>query len=170
MHNVQTMAKFNAWANERIYGVCADLSDEDYRMDRQVFFGSIHHTLNHLLVVDRLWLARMNGDEDESIKSLADIIYQDFDELRSARVTEDRILAEFTDALDDATLEKTIQYRRMSGEDCENTLNEVLITLFNHQTHHRGQVHAMLTQSGIESSQMPDIDVIDYLQVAEPAC
>ena len=70
MESYQLLPRFNAWANSKIYRMCVELSDTDYRMDRKAFFGSIHNTLNHILLVDILWIARIQGYEEESIKSL----------------------------------------------------------------------------------------------------
>ena len=163
MKNVLIMSNYNTWVNEHIFELCSTLSDDDYRMDRKSFFGSIHNTLNHILLVDILWLARLNGYEDESFHSLDQILYHEFDELRKVRVEEDRKLGKFVENLDNEDLEMPVKYRRMSGQQGEETVHEVLLTLFNHQTHHRGQIHTMLTQIGIKNSDMPDLDVVDYL-------
>lgn len=68
MNDFQCLARFNRWANERLYGVVAGLSDADYRADRGAFFGSIHATLNHLLLGDRIWFGRIAGDVPEDIR------------------------------------------------------------------------------------------------------
>ena len=162
--SVLAMANYNRWVNEHIYDLCSDLTAEDYRLDRKVFFGSIHNTLNHILLVDVLWLARLQGLEANSIHSLDQILYDDFDELRSEHADHDRTVIEFTDALDDDALGKKVKYCRMDGRPGESTTHEVLWTMFNHQTHHRGQVHAMLSQSGIKNSDLPDLDVVDFLR------
>jgi uncharacterized damage-inducible protein DinB len=83
------VARFNEWANERIYGACVKLSDEDYKKDRRAFFGSIHNTLNHLLVVESLWRGCIEN-MDAGIKGLDDILYDDLKRLRTARRAEDQ--------------------------------------------------------------------------------
>ena len=155
------MARFNAWANERLYGVVAGLSDADYRDDRKAFFGSIHNTLNHLLVGDRLWLARVEGTE-HGIHALDQILHDDFAALREARLAEDARFIALVDSYDEARLSGPVTFRRMSGGGGEMSmrLDRILLTLINHQTHHRGQVHAMLTAGGVTPLQM---DVIDFL-------
>ncbi|MDX1515018.1 MAG: DinB family protein, partial [Gammaproteobacteria bacterium] len=160
MNHLPLMARFNQWVNERVYETVARLDDADYRRDLGAFFGSIHNTLNHLLVVDRLWSGRIRG-VDSGITSLRQILYDDFDELREARAAEDVRLIELVDSLSETQLGRPVVYRRMIGNGEEEArAGHILITLFNHQTHHRGQVHAMLTRCGITP---PDLDVIFFL-------
>ncbi len=142
----------------------AGLSDADYRKDRKAYFGSIHNTLNHLLVVDRTWTSRIKGI-DHGINSLDQILHDDFESLRAARAAEDAALIELVDGLSAAALQSPVSYRRMAGNGSHtNRCDHILITLFNHQTHHRGQVHAMLTQQDIDP---PPLDVIHFLKEAE---
>ncbi len=161
MNQFSLMARFNAWANDRIYDSVAALSDDDYRIDRKAFFGSIHGTLNHLLVVDRLWTRRIEG-VDHGIAALDQILCDDLETLRAARVEEDARLVAQLDGLGAAQLRAPITYRRMLGTGEQQTrCDHILLTLFNHQTHHRGQVHCMLTQSGITP---PSLDIIFLLE------
>ena len=164
MNNLALMARFNQWVNGHIYDSVAELSDAEYRRDRKAFFGSIHNTLNHLLVVDRLWIARIRG-LDHGIKSLTDILFDGFEPLRAAREREDQGLIDMVVGIDDDHLASPVVYTRMLGDGEQQTrLDHILITLYNHQTHHRGQVHAMLTQAGVTPT---DIDVIDYLETID---
>jgi len=154
------MARFNEWANARLYDTVARLSEQEYRADRKLFFGSIHRTLNHLMVVDRIWTRRIDG-EPHGISSLDMVLYDNFDDLRRAREEEDRRLIGQVDALEQSDTRKLIRYRRIIGAvEAQTRCDHILITLFNHQTHHRGQVHAALTQSDIEP---PPLDVIYFL-------
>ncbi len=164
MNNIALMARFNAWVNKRVYGCVAGLSDADYRKDRKAYFGSIHNTLNHLLVVDRTWTSRIKG-VDHGIKSLDQILYDDFDSLRAARGAEDAALIELVDGLSDEELQRPVTYRFLGGGGRHsNRRDHILITLFNHQTHHRGQIHAMLTQQDVDP---PPLDVIYFLEAAK---
>ncbi len=164
MNNIALMARFNAWANDRLYGCVAGISDAAYREDRKAYFGSIHNTLNHLLVIDRAWTSRIKG-VDHGIKSLDQILYDDFETLRAARKIEDAALIELVDGLSDEELLRPVTYRPMSLEGSfTNRCDRIQITLFNHQTHHRGQIHAMLTQQGID---LPPLDVIVFLAAAD---
>lgn len=164
MNNLALMARFNQWVNRLFYDSVATLSDADYRLDRKAFFGSIHNTLNHLLVVDRLWISRIRG-VDHGISSLADILYDDFKDLRAARVREDQGLIDLVDGIDDDRMTKPLVYTPIlkTGEQ-QTRIDHILITLYNHQAHHRGQVHAMLTQTGVSPS---NIDVLYYLETIE---
>ncbi len=154
------MARFNAWVNGRLYDCVDRLSGEDYRADRGAFFGSVHATLNHLLLVDRLWTKRIQGVE-HGFSSLDQILYDDFGSLRAAREEEDRRLISLVDGLDPESLDKPVRYRRMiGGGEEEARTGHILLTLFNHQTHHRGQVHCLLTQAGIVP---PALDVVFFL-------
>ena len=164
MNNLALMARFNQWVNGHIYDSVAELSDAEYRRDRKVFFGSIHNTLNHLLVVDRLWIARIRG-LDHGIESLTDILFDEFEPLRAARGREDEGFIELVDGIDEDGATAPVVYRRMLGDgDQQTRLDHILITLYNHQTHHRGQVHAMLTQAGVTPT---DIDVIYFLETID---
>ncbi len=161
MNNLALMARFNQWVNGHIYDSVAELSDAEYRRDRKAFFGSIHRTLNHLLVVDRLWTGRISGF-DPGITSLTETLFDEFGALRAARRREDQGLIELVDGIDEDGFTSPVVYRRMLGDGEQQTrLDHILITLSNHQTHHRGQVHAMLTQAGVTPT---DIDVIYYLE------
>ncbi len=160
MNHLPLMARFNRWANTRVYACVAGLDEEAYRRDRGAFFGSIHHTLNHLLVVDRLWTARIQ-DRESGIESLDQILFDDFESLKAAREEEDDRFIALVGGLSDAELEAPVRYRRIIGDGVEEArAGHILITLLNHQTHHRGQVHAMLTQAGVTP---PPLDVIFYL-------
>ena len=163
VNNLALMARFNQWVNGHFYDSVATLSDADYRRDRKAFFGSIHNTLNHLLVVDRLWIGRISGI-DSGISSLKDIPFDEFEPLRAARRREDEGLIDLVDGIGEERMTSPVVYTRILGDGEQRTrLDHILITLYNHQTHHRGQVHAMLTQAGVMP---PDIDVIYFLEDA----
>lgn len=137
--------RYNAWANRQLYEAVARLTTEQYRADRGAFFKSVHGTLNHLLVTDRIWMQRFTGEGDAPDR-LDAILFETFDELRAAREAEDRRIVDFVEKLDDGRIAGTIRYRRVSSpEEFEQQLAPALAHWFNHQTHHRGQVHALLT-------------------------
>ena len=156
-------AHYNAWANSRLYETAARLSSEQYRADRGAFFKSVHGTLNHLLVTDRIWMHRFTGQGDAPNR-LDAILFEAFDELRVARAAEDRRILRFVAGLDDRRIEGTIKYRRVSSpEEFEQALAPALAHWFNHQTHHRGQVHALLT--GL-LGQAPELDLLYFQRLA----
>jgi uncharacterized damage-inducible protein DinB len=154
---------YNAWANSRLYDAAAKLSSEQYRADRGAFFKSVHGTLNHLLATDRIWMQRFTGEGDAPNR-LDAILFETLDELRAAREAEDRRIVAYVDALDEARIAGTIKYRRVSSPDAvEQQLAPALAHWFNHQTHHRGQVHALLT--GLVGN-APELDLLYFQRLA----
>jgi uncharacterized damage-inducible protein DinB len=151
------MAGYNAWCNERIYDVVAQLPDADYRADRGAFFKSVHGTLNHLLVADRIWLKRFSGRGDAPNR-LDAILFENLDDLWDARHREDERIIAYIDSLSEADLGGRIRYKTITNPvEIEQPLAPALIHFFNHQTHHRGQVHGLLTGFGLEA---PSLDLI----------
>lgn len=155
-------AGYNRWANGRLYDAAAALPAEEYRRDRRGFFRSIHGTLNHLLVTDRIWLARLTGS-GAAPAALDAILYPELAALRSARASEDARIIAFVEAQDETSLAGSVRYRNTKGESFEQPLSQALAHLFNHQTHHRGQAHDMLSQTGMDP---PSLDLIVYLRSA----
>ena len=143
-------AGYNAWCNERLYDAAAKVAPAEYRADRGAYFRSLHGTLNHLLVGDRIWMKRFTG-AGEQPKSLDAILYDEFDGLRAARHSEDTRISRYIARLSEDDLMRTIRYRTMvNPQTIEQVLSPALDHFFNHQTHHRGQIHCMLTQAGVK--------------------
>jgi uncharacterized damage-inducible protein DinB len=139
------LARYNSWANLRLYDAAAAIPDRDYRADRGAFFKSLHGTLNHLLVGDRVWMRRLTG-EGEAPTRLDAILFEDLAELRVARLAEDKRIEAYIDGLDETKLSTTLTYLTItSPARIEQRLSEALDHFFNHQTHHRGQAHCLLT-------------------------
>jgi uncharacterized damage-inducible protein DinB len=159
----QMFGHYNAWANGRLFEAAAALSTEQYRADRGAFFKSVHGTLNHLLVTDRVWLQRFTGEGDAPDR-LDAILFETFAELCTAREAEDRRIIDFVDRLDDGRIAGTIRYRRVSTpEQFEQQMAPALAHWFNHQTHHRGQVHAILT--GLVGK-APELDLLIFQRLS----
>lgn len=155
----EMLAGYNSWANRRVYDAAARLSDDDYRADHGAFFGSVHGTLNHLLVADRIWMHRLSG-EGPSPTRLDAILHDDFASLRLAREAEDARIAAYVASLAPSDLEGTIAYRTISNPaNIEQRLDYALLHMFNHETHHRGQAHALLTRI---TGEAPSLDLILY--------
>jgi uncharacterized damage-inducible protein DinB len=154
-------AGYNAWCNERLYAAAARLSEPDYRADRGAFFKSVHGTLNHLLVGDRIWMQRFTG-AGELPRSLDAILHDDFASLRAARMAEDTRISRYIEGLSEDDLERPIRYRTfVNPAAIEQTLSPGLDHFFNHQTHHRGQAHALLS-AVIGNDATPSFDLIIY--------
>jgi uncharacterized damage-inducible protein DinB len=155
----RVFAGYNTWANALVYDQAAKLSDADYRADRGAFFKSVHGTLNHLLVADRIWMHRFTGD-GETTQLLDAILHESFNDLRAARAAEDARIETFIDGLDEDQLARAFSYRAISRPaQVEQTLDAALAHFFNHQTHHRGQVHCLLTMLTGEG---PCLDLVAY--------
>lgn len=163
LDHIRIMASYNAWANTRVYDAAAALPEADYRADRGAFFRSVHGTLNHLLVTDRVWMGRFTGETPPPL-ALDAILFEDRAAIRAARETEDRRIVAFAAGLTPSDLESIIRFRRVSApESYEQGLGAALVHLFNHQTHHRGQIHAVLT--GLEA-EAPELDLLVYQRIA----
>ena len=157
------LSRYNAWANERLYDAAAALPYADFRADRGAFFKSMHGTLNHLLVVDRIWMQRFTG-EGEAPDRLDAMLFDAFAPLRAAREAEDRRIVAYVEALDEGKLDRVIKYRRVSTPDeIVQPLWPALTHWFNHQTHHRGQAHAILT--GLVG-RAPELDLLYFQRLA----
>src|ERR1700730_6915152 len=155
--------RYNAWANGRLYAAAACLNTEQYRVDRGAFFKSVHGTLNHLLATDRIWMRRFTGEGDAPDR-LDAILFDTFDDLRTAREAEDRRIISYVDILGAARISGMIKSRRVaSPEQSEQQLAPALAHWFNHQPHHRGHVHALLT--GL-TGEAPELDLLFFQRLA----
>ena len=147
---VQRKARYNRWQNENLYTVADRLSDEERRSDRGAFFGSIHATLNHLLWADRTWMARFSDWPKPAAGIPQSVsLFPDWDNLKRERADSDAKLIVWADALDPTWIAGDLTW--FSGaiqREVTKPRWQLLTHFFNHQTHHRGQVHAMLTQAG----------------------
>ncbi|MBU1317347.1 MAG: DinB family protein [Alphaproteobacteria bacterium] len=144
----QMFADYNRWANALVYEACAELTEAEYRADQGAFFGSAHRTLNHLLCADRIWMKRVTGS-GEAPTALDTILHEDFAALREARIAEDQRIIDWIETLDEGKLAASFTYSPISSSTViTQPLGPVLAHVFNHQTHHRGQVHMILTSLG----------------------
>jgi len=157
--NFRQLADYNHWANRRIYAAALAMPDEQYRQPTGVFFGSLHGTLNHLLVTDRIWLKRLTG-EGEAPNRLDTILFEDRSELARARMAEDARLKRVVDAYSEADLDRPVNYHTTSGAPQQQALKDILLHLFNHQTHHRGHAHACC--SILTGKEPPPLDLLMY--------
>jgi uncharacterized damage-inducible protein DinB len=160
-----TFAGYNAWANARLYEATGKLAEADYRRDGGAFFGSLHATLNHLLGTDRVWHSRCFGVDavQGPVPTRLDcILFEDFAQLRAARVQEDAAILKNVRALPEEAYSGLIRYRRVSTPiEHTQARAEAMAHWFNHQTHHRGQAHALLTQiAGRDAA--PEMDLLFY--------
>lgn len=141
-------AAYNQWANERIYDAALDLTDEEFGRPVGAFFGSLMGTLNHLMVADRIWMKRFTGEGDAPA-ALDTIVHRALGALRMAREVEDRRIVEWVGGLSEKALAGRFTYMTVTDmRTVSQRLAPALSHLFNHQTHHRGQAHTILTILG----------------------
>ena len=140
------LARYNRIANERLYATCAQLNDAECRKQRPGSFGSIHGLLNHILLGDRRWLGLFENGQRVT-PPLNQILHDDFASLRSARAREDTRIESFFSDLDVAFWSRSFPYTNNRGKDYVETAHVACSHLFNHQTHHRGQIHVMLSDA-----------------------
>ncbi len=160
-----TFARYNAWANAKLLDAAAIVGEDGFAADGGAVFGSLRGTLNHLLVGDRMWLRRITGTGPEHTR-LDEVPYPLLADFRSARDGEDVRIVAIVDALTGDDLAAALTYRTTSGGLSRQPLAQVLAHLFNHQTHHRGQAHVLLTRLGQPSVEM---DLIYFLRQASGA-
>ncbi len=158
------MADYNSWANRLVYEAAAGLDDREFRENKGAFFGSVCGTLNHLLATDRIWMRRFTGEGDAP-KRLDAVIHEDLAALTAARRAEDARIAGWIDSLSEDDLKATITYSPISNPGLvSQKLAPALAHLFNHQTHHRGQCHMILTALGKPSLAL---DLAFFLRMPE---
>ena len=163
---VDMMAAYNAEMNRRVYAAAARLSDHERRLPRGAFWGTIHGTLCHLLWGDRMWMSRFDGWEKPAV-AITDsaTLFSDFDELQQARIDADGKISAWAGRVSDAWLADDMVWRSAAAGREMRAPRGLLVThFFNHQTHHRGQVHALITAAGEKTG---DTDL--FLVVNSPA-
>lgn len=170
------MARYNRWMNLKLYALAAPLEDAERKRELGAFFGSLHGTLNHLLLGDRVWMRRFTGDRERyasrdvhgeplAIRSLAQELYADFDQLRREREQTDEDILAWTYSLDEAALDRPLEYETIAGEPQRHAAWWAIGHFFNHQTHHRGQATSLLKQLGID----PGVtDLLAMMRVENP--
>jgi uncharacterized damage-inducible protein DinB len=152
-------ALYNRWANERLYETAGRLADEDYRRERGAFFGSLHRTLNHLVVTDRIWMRRFTGEGPVHTR-LDEVPYDDLYTLRAARLEEDERIIAWIDSLEEDEFAGPFTYRTIvQPRDVTQQITPALAHFFNHQTHHRGQAHCLVTEIAGNAA-APSLDLI----------
>ena len=147
---VQTMARYNRWQNDSLYSAADTLTDQERRRDRGVFFKSIHGTLNHLLWADSMWMSRFS-DVAAPPGTVADSAagVTDWDALKRRRVDLDQTIIDWAARLDPSALTGDLAFQSRARDiEIVNPRWLAIVHMVNHQTHHRGQIHAMLTAAG----------------------
>jgi uncharacterized damage-inducible protein DinB len=144
----------NHWSNRRLYGACKGLSEQEYRAPRKSFFGSIHATLNHIVIVDLVYLGRLTNTELVSVDS--EELHTDLNTLADAQSETDWKLIDFCERIAPPDLTSRVSYTRENGQRYTETVARILSHLFAHQIHHRGQVHDMLSATSVPPPQLDE--------------
>ncbi|RJG39450.1 DinB family protein [Motilimonas pumila] len=157
----QLLAKYNSRMNRQVYGQAKQLDFAVLQQDQGAFFGSIWGTLNHIMVGDLIWLGRFEACSDEFTalsplrdiavpRQLNQILFQDYNQLNQARTQIDDALSTWFTDTNDSQLNVPCCYTNTAGQSSARPLPALINHLFNHQTHHRGQVSTLLSQLGVD--------------------
>lgn len=162
--NFRMMAAYNKWANGRVYDAAEALTPDEFERDVGAFFKSMSGTLNHLLVTDRIWMHRFTGSGDAP-RRLDATIETSLPALRTLREAEDARIVDWVDTLDEEALAGRFTYVTATDmRTISQRLAPALAHLFNHETHHRGHVHMILSVLGKEP---PVLDLIYFQRMPE---
>ena len=153
------LAAYNRWANAQLYEAALALTDTQYLRDTGVFFKSMSGTLNHLLATDRNWMWRLTGDGEHYDRGDL-IIHEDRRSLTAARADEDDRIGSYVASLNEPALTGLHSYSTTKGKPFKQRRSDILAHLFNHQTHHRGQAHAIL--SIVTGREPPALDLLAF--------
>ncbi len=156
------LAHYNRWMNEKLYDAAARLTDEQRKRDMGAFFKSIHGTLNHLLLGDQAWLQRLHGHQ-VTMTSPGQELFSDFEALRTARRAMDEELLDWAQQLDASSDGRMLSFYSVTYQRERSLPLWLVVThLFNHQTHHRGQITTLLAQLGVDIG-VTDMPWMPYL-------
>ncbi len=152
------LAAYNAWANERLYDAAAALPEDRLTGSNGAFFDSLFGTLTHILIADRIWLHRLTG-EGPIHTNLRDRPFETLGDLWRQREAMDRRIEAYVTSLPEAAFAGEVHYNNTRGDPHHLPRTVILTHLFNHQTHHRGQVHHMLSAYGMAP---PPLDLLYF--------
>ena len=150
---VRAMADYNQWQNENLYGAADRLTDAQRREPRGAFFGSTHATLNHLLWADQIWMSRFAGTPRPRAPGIPESVgmIESWDDLKRERAAFDRAILDWAGRVDQGRLEGDLTwFSGATGRQLSKPKWLLITHMFSHQTHHRGQVHCLLTQCGVK--------------------
>jgi uncharacterized damage-inducible protein DinB len=147
------MARYNAWQNANVYGACEQLSDAQRKENCGAFFGSIHATLNHILWADQMWLSRFGAAEPPRKRSITEglTLFDDWEQLKAERYRFDGVIEDWAHRMEPPTCDGDLTwFSAAAGRELTRPKSLLIMPIFNHQTHHRGQVNALLTGFGVK--------------------
>ena len=162
LENYRLTARYNRWMNQRLYAACEILTDAQRKADQRAFFKSIHHTLTHLVLADKMWLRRfaVQGVEFEALpfgllavpegSDYTSELHPDWVDLKLTRDALDTAIEQWLASMSPEFVSSTMRYANTKGVQRAHPAWQALSHFFNHQTHHRGQVTTLLTQVGVD--------------------
>ena len=162
LENYRFLARYNRWMNQRLYAACEALTDIERKADRGAFFKSIHQTLTHLVLADKMWLARFAAQGTAFAALPPELLavpvgsdytsdlHPDWADLKQTRDALDAAIEQWLADMTPAFLISTMRYANTKGVQRAHPAWQALTHFFNHQTHHRGQVTTLLTQAGVD--------------------
>lgn len=147
----EMMARYNTWQNRQVFDLLRDVDPAELTRDRGAFFGSILATLSHLLWGDHIWMSRFDGGSAPDVGGEQSTVYvPTLGAWEAERFRMDGRIRLWAEALDNVDLQgDLVWYSGLSGRELSKPLAQCVVGMFNHQTHHRGQVHAMMTAAGL---------------------
>ncbi|MDB5981010.1 MAG: damage-inducible protein DinB [Pseudomonas sp.] len=143
----------NQWANRRLFEACSRLSDAEFVAQRTSFFPSIQSTLCHILDVDLYYLAALEEDRDGQMQVFPK--QATFAQIAENQASIDQRLVTFCESLGEQDLSRSVDLVRTEGVVLER-IDRLLLHLFEHQIHHRGQVHSMLSATQVKPPQLDE--------------
>lgn len=159
-----SLSHYHLWAFQKLYAALQKVSDDDYRADMGLFFRSVHGTLNHLLLADRVWHARFAGTAAPAARALDEELVVDRAALEAATYAQCRAWREVIAGHPADAFGETLTYHNMAGVPCRTPFGKTLLHVFNHGTHHRGQISGVISRLGFP---VPEMDYIYYIREAE---
>ena len=161
----QTMAAYNGWMNRNVYEAASRVADDERKADRKAFFRSIHSTLNHLLWGDSVWLGRFNG-KSYPVGRIGVDLHDSFEALLNARQFMDDEISAWAASVRDGQLAGPLTWvSSISKKEMTRPRWLCVMQMFNHQTHHRGQVSTLLMQAGVD----PGVTDLPYAPLVRDA-
>ncbi|MES2935285.1 MAG: DinB family protein [Pseudomonadota bacterium] len=157
---LQQLARYNQWVNRKLFAACATLSDAQRKTDQGAFFKSIHGTLNHLLWGDQIWMHRLIGSPKPHAGTIPESVAQfdDFLALEQERERFDAVIVAWADQVEPAWFDGELTwYSGAAGRELTQKYWLLAVHMFNHQTHHRGQLSTLLMQNGVNPG---DLDLL----------
>ncbi len=144
----QAFAQYNQTMNQRIYDICSRIPDDERKQDRGAYFKSIHGTLDHIVLGDRAWMNRLAG-KDYPLVKIGNELFADFEEMTIARISLDADICRWAQRLNDDWLSTEMAWTAsLDGVERIQPVWLLVSQIFNHQTHHRGQLSTLLNQAG----------------------